>query len=59
MCVTFEQKLNGLLQRKNKDSILKSYSRQLLFIITLLINSFKNKQNACRNFSHFLLYSAH
>ena len=38
MGVSFEQKLNGLLQHRSKDSILKLYSWQLLFVITLLIN---------------------
>ena len=38
MGVSFEQKFNGLLQHRSKDSVLKLYSWQSLLIKTLLIN---------------------
>ena len=32
LCVSFEQKRNGLLQRRSKDSVTQSYFCQRLFI---------------------------
>ena len=37
VCLSFEQKRKDLLRRVSKDSILQSYSWQLVLIITLFI----------------------